>query len=47
MLLLDEAERIMREEPRLLSLPYGLPTFQDIEEGRKAAENKAKKWFLI
>ncbi|KXJ24040.1 plasminogen receptor (KT) [Exaiptasia diaphana] len=39
----DEAERIMREEPRLLSLPYGLPTFQDIEEGRKAAENKATK----
>ncbi|XP_041475286.1 plasminogen receptor (KT)-like [Lytechinus variegatus] len=34
-----EAERILNEEPSILSLPNGLPTFEDIE----AARTKASK----
>ncbi|KAK3732588.1 hypothetical protein QZH41_016067, partial [Actinostola sp. cb2023] len=39
----DEAERIMKDECSLLTLPNGLPSFQDIEEGRKATESQATK----
>jgi hypothetical protein len=35
---LDEAERILREEQGLLAIPNGLPTFNDIEQGRLATE---------
>ncbi|XP_031568776.1 plasminogen receptor (KT)-like [Actinia tenebrosa] len=39
----DEAERIMREEQGLLQIPNGLPTFNDIEQGRLDTEGKTQQ----
>ncbi|KAL8598488.1 hypothetical protein ACOMHN_051276 [Nucella lapillus] len=36
-----EADRIIDEEQSLLSMPHGLPTFQDIEKGRLAQKDEA------
>ncbi|EDO44001.1 predicted protein [Nematostella vectensis] len=37
-----EAERILEKEYGLLSMPEGMPTFEDIENARKAAEGEDK-----
>ncbi|XP_076462925.1 plasminogen receptor (KT)-like [Babylonia areolata] len=37
----EEADRIIDEEHGLLSLPHGLPTFQDIEKARLAQKDEA------
>ena len=34
----DEAERIMREDAAMLRMAGGVPTFEELDEARKAAE---------